>query len=191
MFQVYRLLRQGLLGSIAIVTMSGAFGLVGGAQAEPAPGEGYWFSEHQESIIKVHPCNDTGPAYCGTLVWFKDPLEPDGSPKIDKLNLDPALKGKPMIGVNVFYNMKLDDGHLKGKAYNPESGKTGYEMTFKVRTEKEADDTADVRGCLMGFLCQTTVFTRAKEVPGGDPTMIADASVKKPHRSAKKDAAKK
>ena len=190
MFQVYRLVRTGLLGSVAL-SLGTLLGLAGSANAASAPGEGYWYSDHEESIIKVHPCNETGPAYCGTLVWIKEPLESDGSPKLDKLNLDPALKGKPMIGVNVFYNMKVDDDHLKGKAYNPESGKTGYEMTFKVRTDKEPDDTADVRGCLLGFLCQTTVFTKAKEVPGGDPTITADASAKKPHRSVKKDAAKK
>ena len=144
------------------------------AQAASPP-DGIWYTKGEESIIKVHPCGADADALCGTLVWLKEPKEADGSPKVDKLNKDPAKKNKPMVGLDNLLNMKATDDHWKGKAYNPEDGKL-YDITFSPKE----DDTADLRGCVLGFLCQTEQFTRAKEVPGGDPTASADP--KKPHR---------
>lgn len=152
------------------------------AIAQAASPDGIWYTKGEESIIKVHPCGADANALCGTLVWLKDPKEADGTLKVDKLNKDPAKKNKPMVGLDILLNMKPADDHWKGKAYNPEDGKL-YEITF---SPKEGD-TADLRGCVLGFLCQTEQFTRAKEVPGGDPLAMAD--MKKTHKgkaSAKK-----
>ena len=156
---------------------------IGSALAEaPASPEGIWYTKGQESIIRVHPCASATDAFCGTLVWLKEPNEADGTPKVDKLNHDPAKKGKPMVGTDILLRMKPESDRWKGHAYNPEDGKI-YDITFRVKTETEENDTADLRGCVLGFLCQTETFTRAAEVPGGDPT--ADASGKK--SKAKKD----
>ena len=110
------------------------------------------------------------------------------------MNKDPAKKGKPLVGEDILISMKSDDDHWTGKAYNPEDGKF-YDITFKVKTDKEANDQADLRGCLFKFLCRTEVFNRAKEVPGGDPTLTADATgapgaakKHKPKKDVKKDA---
>ena len=144
------------------------------AQAASPP-DGIWYTKGEESIIKVHPCGAEADALCGTLVWLKEPKEADGTLKVDKLNKDPAKKNKPMVGLDILLNMKAAADHWKGKAYNPEDGKL-YDITFSPKE----DDTADLRGCVLGFLCQTEQFKRAKEVPGGDPTAAAD--VKKPHK---------
>ncbi len=165
--------------TIAAVVIAIAGGLATDAKAEAASPDGIWYTKGQESIIKVHPCGDSGGPLCGTMVWLKEPTETDGSPKLDKLNKDPAKKGKPMIGLDILLNMKPDEDHYKGKAYNPEDGKF-YDITFKVKE----DDSADLRGCVLGFLCQTETFTRAKEVPGGDPT----AGKKKSAKSTKSTA---
>lgn len=150
------------------------------AKAETITPEGIWYTKGQESIIKVHPCAEVAAQYCGTLVWLKDPNETDGTPKTDKYNKDPTKKTRPILGVDILLNMKEDDDHWKGKAYNPEDGKL-YDITFKVKTDKEANDSADLRGCILGFLCQTEVFARAKEVPGGDPTLAATEAPGKKH----------
>ena len=89
-----------------------------------------------------------------------------------------------MVGVDILLAMKADSDHWKGHAYNPEDGKI-YDITFKVKTETEPNDVADLRGCVLGFLCQTEKFSRANEVPGGDPTL---ASAGKKHSKPKKDA---
>ena len=156
------------------------------ALADPTSPTGIWYTDGDESIIKVHSCAQDAATFCGTLVWLKEPTEADGTPKVDKLNKDPAKKNKPMVGLDILLNMKSDDDHWAGKAYNPEDGKF-YDITFKVKTDKEENDQADLRGCLLRFLCKTETFNRAKDVPGGDPTASADATPgkkKKPKRES-------
>ena len=145
----------------------------GSALADPTAPTGIWYTDGDESIIKVHACTEDTSTYCGTMVWLKEPTESDGSAKIDKLNKDPTKKNKPLVGLDILLDLKADDDHWAGKAYNPEDGKF-YDITFKVKTDKEENDQADLRGCLLRFLCKTETFNRAKEVPGGDPT--ADAT---------------
>ncbi len=180
MVQATRLARIALWPSIVVglsVLATSAF-----AQSSTSP-DGIWYTKGQESIIKVHACGADAEVHCGTLVWLKDPKEADGTLKVDKLNKDPAKKNKPMVGLDILLNMKPAEDHWKGKAYNPEDGKL-YEITFKPKD----DETADLRGCVLGFLCQTEEFTRAKEIPGGDPTATSGNDPKK-HKT--KAAAKK
>ena len=159
--------------TMAAVLSAMVGGIASAAHAQATSPDGIWYTKGQESIIKVHPCGEGESPLCGTLVWLKEPTETNGSPKLDNLNKDPAKKGKPMIGLDILLNMKPDEDHYKGKAYNPEDGKF-YDITFKVKD----GDSADLRGCILGFLCQTETFVRAKEVPGGDPTLSKKKSAK-------------
>ncbi len=159
-------------------------GTLGTALADvPLSPEGIWYTKDQESIIRVHVCTDSAGLYCGTLVWLKEPTETDGSAKLDKLNPDASKKEHPIIGTDILLRMKADADHWKGNAYNPEDGKV-YDITFKVK----GDDVADLRGCVLGFLCRTETFTRAGDVPGGDPTLADAGKKRKPTATAKKDA---
>lgn len=156
----------------------------GKALADPVSPSGIWYTDGNDSIIKVHSCATDAEAYCGTIVWLKDPKESDGSVKVDKLNKDPSKRSKPIVGLDILLDMKSDDDHWTGKAYNPEDGKL-YDITFKVKTDKEENDQADLRGCIMHFLCKTETFNRAKDVPGGDPTVAAGPKKKSKHEAAK------
>ena len=173
---------------VATIALAACLGLPTLARAAAITPDGIWYDKDQSAIIKFHPCSDGASNYCGTVVWLKDPTGADGSPKLDTLNKDPAKKGKPMIGLDVFTRMVEDDDHWKGKAYNAEDGKT-YDVTVAVKTETSPNDVADVRGCLLGFLCRTEQFKRAALVPGGDPTASADAGAAKKKQRAKKETA--
>ena len=189
MVQANRSRRFGKLDRrVAAVALVASFGLPHVASAAAVTPDGIWYDKDQSAIIKFHPCSDGATSYCGTVVWLKDPTEADGSPKLDTLNKDPAKKSKPMIGLDVFTRMVEDDDHWKGKAYNAEDGKT-YDVTVAVKTENSPNDVADVRGCLLGFLCRTEQFKRAALVPGGDPTASADAAAGKKKQRAKKETA--
>ena len=188
----FRACLGGLAPTVGLALLMGA-ATVASALADAKSPEGIWYTKGQESIIKVHPCTEGSTSFCGTLVWLKEPTEADGSQKIDTKNEDLAKKNKPLVGLDILIGMKPDNDHYKGKAYNPEDGKL-YSITFTVKTDKEEDDVADLRGCLgdswiTGHLCQTEVFKRAKDVPGGDPT--ADAKKHKVKKEAKKDSAHK
>ncbi len=143
----------------------GQIGLGQAAQAAPIAPDGLWYTKDNESIIKVEPCTKEAQTYCGTVVWLKQPKESDGSPKLDKLDPDPAKKNHPILGLTILLDMTAEDDHWSGKAYNPDDGKF-YSITFHVKTDKVANDSADLRGCVLGFLCQTETFTRTAAVPG-------------------------
>lgn len=181
----HRTLWMQALGSVAVLSLSGA---LASASAAPISPEGLWYTKGKESIIKFQPCK---PFFCGTVVWLKQPTEADGSPIVDSKNPDPQKRKTPLIGLDIFTDMTPVDDHWKGKAYNADDGKT-YDITFTVKTDKEPNDEADVRGCILGFLCGTETFTRAAEVPGGDPTVAAAATVPAaPTKSARVHGAKK
>lgn len=159
--------------------------VVASAQTPVTP-EGIWYTKGQESIIRVRACAEEPEAYCGSIVWMKAPTDENGAPKVDKYNRDPAKRNRPMLGTEILLPMTPEKDHWTGHAYNPEDGKT-YNITFKVTTEQQENDTADLRGCVLGFLCKTEQFTRAAQVPGGEPT-VADAGTTKKHRSKQASA---
>jgi uncharacterized protein (DUF2147 family) len=171
------------------------------SQSGPISPEGIWLTKDSESIVRIHPCAEspaapnkaqTSPpnlAYCGTVVWLKEPVDANGKPKIDDLNSDPEKKNKPVIGLDILLGLVADADHWTGQAYNPDDGKF-YDITFKVKTDKTPNDKANLRGCILQILCQTETFTRASEVPGGDPTLAAAGKSVKTH-AVKKDGALK
>ena len=188
MFQEYRIGRSTRNAAVSAVLailagVPGAIGLIDPAAAAAVTPAGIWYTDERESIIKVHPCADNAGDFCGSIVWLKEPTESDGSPKVDKLNPDPSKRSNPMVGSVILVNMSEDGDHWKGHAYNPEDGKL-YDITFKVKTDKEANDTADLRGCVLRFLCKTSTFTRASDVPGGEPALAGAGAKKKNKKSA-------
>ena len=184
--------------ALAAVALTGAAAF---SQAAPVSPEGIWLTKDSESIVRIHACAESPsapkkaqasqpkPAYCGTIVWLKEPLDATGKPKADDLNSDPDKKNRPVIGLDILLGLVAVADHWTGQAYNPEDGKL-YDITFKVNTDKTPNDQADLRGCLMQVLCQTETFTRASEVPGGEPTFAVDGKPVKAH-AAKKDGALK
>jgi uncharacterized protein (DUF2147 family) len=71
------------------------------ALADPS---GVWLRENGNARVRIAKCGD---AFCGTLVWVKDP---DGPSK---------------VGQRVFYNMKPNGTNAwSGSAFNPEDGRT-------------------------------------------------------------------
>ncbi|MDR3461307.1 MAG: DUF2147 domain-containing protein [Beijerinckiaceae bacterium] len=171
------------------------------AQSPPVTPEGIWLTKDSESIIRIHPCADSPadstkvqttpppPSFCGTVVWLKDPVDAEGKAKIDNLNTDPAKKNKPVIGLDILLGLVSVTDHWTGQAYNPDDGKL-YDITLKLKTDKVPNDELDLRGCILKILCQTQTFTRATEVPGGDPTLLIAGKPTKAH-AVKKDSALK
>jgi uncharacterized protein (DUF2147 family) len=149
---------------------SALFILLYSSQAWPAPTDpaGLWSTKDDESIIKIAPC---GTNYCGTLVWLKEPNEPNGKPKLDHYNKDKTKRTRPMVGIDLLLDLAADGDHWRGKAYNPEDGET-YDITFKVDAGSKGPgpgDKAEIEGCLMRILCKTENFTRAPAIPLPNP----------------------
>jgi uncharacterized protein (DUF2147 family) len=155
-----RTCRTNLLPAGAATSLA-LFLNIGLAAAAPDSPAGLWFTANDASIIKIAPCGEN---FCGTLIWLKEPNGPDGKPQSDTLNEDSVQRGKPLIGLEILKDLSSDNGHWRGKAYNPDDGKT-YDITFKVVPDKAAGDKAEIEGCVLTILCKTDVFTKTQAVP--------------------------
>jgi uncharacterized protein (DUF2147 family) len=141
------------LSTIAL-SLVGPDAIVSASAAEPL---GTWFTEGNESQVRISNCGD---ALCGALVWFKEPNDPKtGKPKIDDENADPKKRNRPLLGVQIVLGLKPSGtpDQWKGEVYNPKDGNT-YTGFFTIT----GPDTAELKGCALGFICKSQIWTRAK-----------------------------
>ena len=127
---------------------------LGHAEAAKAVGAaGVWLTQSGDAKIKVSHC---GTALCGRVVWLKDPLDKKtGKPQLDDHNADPALRGRPVIGISLFINMQAaGPNKWSGKIYNADDGKT-YASTVTLLPS----GNLSVQGCV-GTLCAGEDWTR-------------------------------
>jgi uncharacterized protein (DUF2147 family) len=140
-------MKRHLLAAAALFALAGS----STAYADPL---GTWLTQTGTSRIRVADC---GGALCGTIVWLKEPNDPDtGKPKTDKNNSDASKRARPMIGVPIVLSMKpAGAGKWTGQVYNAEDGKT-YSGNLT-----EAGATLQLQGCALGGLvCKTQTWTR-------------------------------
>ncbi len=98
---------------------------------------GTYERDNGKSRVKVTRCGD---AFCGTIVWLKNP---DGPAK---------------VGQRVLYDMRpAGPNRWTGKAVNPEDGKTYDGRITRV------GKTMKSQGCVLGGLfCQSVNWTKIK-----------------------------
>jgi uncharacterized protein (DUF2147 family) len=101
--------------------------------------------------------------YEGRVVWLSEPDFPPGDsqagqPKADRLNPDPVLRQRPILGLSMMAGFRFVDGVWRGgRIYDPETGKT-YKCTLRLA----ADGTLKVRGYIgISLLGRTTVWVPA------------------------------
>ena len=128
-------------------------GASGGALADPL---GVWLSGTKKAHVKIYPCNDDRDNLCGEIVWLRRPLGEDGEPRRDVRNDDESLRDRPLMGVQVLWDMEPDgDGEWDdGEIYNAEDGET-YDAEI---VEVDAN-TLEVSGCVW-FICKTQTWER-------------------------------
>ena len=116
---------------------------------------GVWISEEGKSRIEVFDCENR---VCGKIVWLLDPLEEDGTPKLDVHNENEALRNRPLIGLPLVVDF-VTDGLRKwkdGLIYNPLDGKT-YQSTMEL----VSPSTLKVRGyVLLPIFGKSQIWTR-------------------------------
>ncbi|MFL4999565.1 MAG: DUF2147 domain-containing protein [Xanthobacteraceae bacterium] len=128
-------------------------GLAGPACADPI---GTWLTENGRSRVKVADC---GGALCGTIVWLKEPNDPEtGKPKTDKNNADAGKRSRPLIGVPIVISMKPNGSNKwSGQVYNAEDGKT-----YSGNLTEQGANAVRLEGCALGGLvCKGQNWTRA------------------------------
>lgn len=97
--------------------------------------------------ITLRPCGD---ARCGviTRIIRAKPGEPDR----DVHNRDPALRGRPILGLTILSGLRWQRGAWRGQVYNPEDG-----GTYRAVVNPGTGGTLRVQGCV-AFICRTQVW---------------------------------
>jgi uncharacterized protein (DUF2147 family) len=127
------------------------------AAAAPTP-QGVWFTEDGDGAVEIFDCGDL---LCGRIVWQKSPLRPDGSPDIDDRNPDPALRRRPICGLQIIGDLKQSDPATwnEGWVYDPDSGKT-----YHVKLTMESADALRLRGYIgIPLLGESQLWRRTTE----------------------------
>lgn len=143
--------------------VAGAFfvGLIGAVTGPVALAQqvlGVWTPEERDSEIEIAICD--GGKICGRIISLTEPLNEEGTAKLDINNKDASLWSRPIIGLELLTGFAAD-GQTKwkgGRIYNPRDGKT-YKSTLTLN----ADGTLKVRGYIgIPALGQTQVWSRVR-----------------------------
>ena len=129
--------------------------LTGSTAALAAEPTGTWLTQVGTSRIRVADC---GGALCGTIVWLKEPNDPEtGKPKTDKNNSDASKRSRPLLGVQIVLGMKPSGaGKWTGQVYNAEDGKT-----YSGNLTYTGGDSLQLQGCALGGLvCKSQTWTK-------------------------------
>jgi uncharacterized protein (DUF2147 family) len=111
------------------------------------PIAGRWLTADGGAVVAIGPC---GAALCGRIAKLLK--GPPSGPPIDALNPDPALRGRPLVGLAILTNLTPNGDGWKGQVYDPKTGKT-Y-RAFVARDGAKLK----VQGCVAVF-CQTIMWT--------------------------------
>lgn len=126
-----------LASAVVLAVLAGA----GVASADP---RGLWLAE-DGAKVRVAAC---GKALCATIASAKTPTDPaTGAPWTDMHNADPALRGRPLVGIHVLSGMQPDGpGKWSGQLYNTDDGQTYPGHLIEVDHK-----TIRIEGCALGI----------------------------------------
>lgn len=120
------------------------------------PVEGEWLTPSGSAKVRIAPCHGRPDRLCGAIVWLKDALDRAGQPVRDTANPDPALRGRPVIGLPFIRDFRRVETArwTGGKIYDPQSGKT-----YDSRLRLNPDGTLKLEGCVL-VVCQAQTWRR-------------------------------
>jgi len=115
---------------------------------------GTWMMSNGNVTVRVSKCSAK---LCARIVGLRESIDKSGHPKVDKLNPNPALRNRRLIGLTLVSNMApAGDNKWKGSIYNPDDGRT-YSASLKLNGR-----VIQVKGCVAGILCKSDTFRRLK-----------------------------
>lgn len=92
---------------------------------------GQWLSADGDARIDMFDCQGT---LCGRIVWLREPVDTAGRVRRDAVNEDPDLRGRPLLGLQVFAGLLPDgdDEWNNGVVYVPNDGRE-YRASVTLR----------------------------------------------------------
>jgi uncharacterized protein (DUF2147 family) len=132
--------------TIALILLAMMFSMAGQvkAQADRVVGIYLAIDDEDNPNSQVEITRDAKGKFSGKIVWLKDPLDDDGSPKLDDKNPDPKHHTRKIMGLRILNDFtydKKDNEWSGGTIYSPKTGKT-----YKCYLKFEDDGRLKVRG---------------------------------------------
>ena len=131
------------------------------SQSEPTV-FGIWIEPELQAEVVVFAC---GEAICGELIRL-----PEGAPRTDVNNPDPALRGRPLVGLRDFrpsgpglWEGGGDQGLRPGRLYVPANGDTlgDAENTYVIRLNSRDTLSIGIKDCVLTCVLNS-IWTRAE-----------------------------
>jgi uncharacterized protein (DUF2147 family) len=92
--------------------------------SQPVPAiVGSWKTEDSSAVVEISACGD---AYCGRIVWLREPTDPKGIPWKDTENPDKPLRTRGILGLTILSGLVADQASTwtNGSIYDPNTGST-------------------------------------------------------------------
>src|SRR6516164_1628325 len=132
-----------------------ALGLAIATSSPAATPVGLWYAEGGAARVAIEPCGET---LCGRVVWLRSPLDEDGCELRDQHNPEPALRDRPVVGLEVLRGLspRSDGTWSDGRIYDPGSGNT-----YTCIARLESENRLRLRGYLgIPLIGRTTTWIR-------------------------------
>jgi uncharacterized protein (DUF2147 family) len=122
---------------------------------------GTWKTDGGDSQLELFTCADK---ICGKIVWLKVPRYidvndgPVGAIKVDRKSSDPALRNRPILGLQVMKGLTAKGGNRwdNGVCYDPESGRS-----YKCKMRLSSPGRLELRGYIgISLIGRTFALTR-------------------------------
>ena len=132
-------------GALALASVS--------ASAIAAEPFGTWKVGKGKVTIQIVDC---GGDLCANIVGLAEPLR-EGKPKIDRHNKNPALRNRPLMGLQIASGLKkVAEGKWEGKVYNADDGNT-----YAAKVSVIDDSVMKLKGCVLGgLICDSSKLYR-------------------------------
>jgi uncharacterized protein (DUF2147 family) len=131
--------------------------LAGSSTTSPDAIVGTWLTDDGASKVTIAATRgaDGGSVYSGKVAWLKEPTR-DGKPLYDVNNSDAALRGRPIMGLEIVSGFKpaASGGWAGGTVYSPRAGKS-----FPAELSLLADGRLQIK-LKAGIVSKTLYWTR-------------------------------
>ena len=123
---------------------------------------GLWWAEGGSAQVEIYDC---GAALCSRIAWLRHPFDEYGCPLVDRENPDPWLRGRDLIGIHLFRDLRPHPDEpgvwRNGTVYDPTSGRT-----YSAEARLDGSDRLRLRGYLgIRLLGRTTTWIRVDAEP--------------------------
>jgi uncharacterized protein (DUF2147 family) len=165
----------------AFVLLAAVLAISSPSKASAADPSGIWAKDDGSAKVEIKKC---GRGLCGSVVWLRNPNNSRGKPLHDVRNENASLRGRPIIGLPLFSNMRLTAPNTwVGNVYNPVEGRIYTDVKLTLVSSRQIV----LRGCRTWLMCGEKTWTRSTLPP--DATTPQLIEVKAPAEPGTQDNA--